>query len=53
MSADDRVMTTTSLAIEDLLALLCARASVVMVTDPDPALLERRAETEKVTRVLD
>ena len=53
VSADDRVMTTTPLPIEDLLALLCARASVVMVTDPDPALLERRAETEKVTRVLD
>lgn len=53
VSADDRVMTTTPLAIEDLLALLCAGASVVMVTDPDPALLERRAETEKVTRVLD
>ena len=53
VSADDRVMTTTPLPIEDLLALLCAGASVVMVTDPDPALLERRAETEKVTRVLD
>ena len=53
VSADDRVMTTTPLTVEDLLALLGAGASVVMVTDPDPALLEHRAETEKVTRVLD
>lgn len=53
VSADDRVMTLSPLPIEDLLALLCAGASLVMVTDPDPALLDRRAETEKVTRTLD
>jgi hypothetical protein len=53
VSADDRVMTLSPLPVEDLLALLCAGASLVMVTDPDPALLDRRAETEKVTRTLD
>ena len=52
VSATDRVMTTAPLTVEDLLALLAAGASVVMVTNPDPALLERRAGTEKVTRVL-
>lgn len=50
VSSTDRVMTTSPLSVEDLLTLLSAGASVVMVTDPDPALLERRAETEKVTR---
>ena len=52
ITATDRVMTTTPLAIADLLALLHAGASIVMVTNPDSALLERRAESEKVSRAL-
>ena len=52
VSAADRAMSTAPPAIEDLLALLAAGASVVMVANPDPALLGRRAESEKVTRVL-
>ncbi len=50
LTGADRVMTLTPWSVEDLLAVLAAGASLVSVTDPDPALLERRRESEKVTR---
>ena len=43
----------TPLPIEDLLAVLLSGASLIMVANPDPALLERRRATEKVTRTLE
>lgn len=49
----DRVMSLTALPVEDLLAVFAAGASLVQVTNPDPALLERRRESEKITRTLD
>ena len=53
LSTGDRVMSLTDLPVEDLLAVLSAGASLVQVANPDPALLERRRESEKVTRTLD
>ncbi|MCV7101605.1 TIGR03089 family protein [Mycobacterium palustre] len=38
--------------VDGLLSILAAGASLVQVANPDPALLHRRIETEKVTRVL-
>ena len=35
-----------------LLAIMAVGASLVQVANPDPSLLQRRIETEKVTRVL-
>lgn len=52
VTGPDRVMTTAPLPIHELLALLAAGASVVMVTNPDQTRLERRAETEKVSRLV-
>ena len=46
-------MSLTDLPVEDLLAVLSAGASLVQVANPDPALLERRRESEKITRTLD
>ena len=53
----DRVMSARSWSTADelvsnLLAVLAARASLVQLANPDPALLARRQETEKVTRTL-
>ena len=53
LSAGDRVMSLTALPVEDLLAVFAVGASLVQVTNPDPALLERRQESEKITRTLD
>ncbi len=38
--------------VDGLLAILAVGGSLVQVANPDPALLPRRIETEKVTRVL-
>ena len=58
ISAGDRVMSSASWStadevVENLLAVFAAGASLVQVANPDPALLARRRETEKVTRDLD
>lgn len=55
LTAGDRVMSTAAwdsadAVIDHLLAVLIAGASLVQVTHPDPAALERRRLTEKVTR---
>ena len=52
---DDRVMstagwTTAEQLIDHLLAVYAAGASLVQVTNPDIAALDRRRDTEKVTR---
>ncbi len=54
-TADDRVMSTATWdtadeLTENLLAVLAAGASLVQVANPDPAALDRRRQTEKVTR---
>ena len=54
-TASDRVMSSRTWAtaadlIANLLAVFAAGASLVQVTNPDPAALERRRQTEKVTR---
>jgi uncharacterized protein (TIGR03089 family) len=54
----DRVMsalvwTTPRQMVDNLLAVFAAGASLVQVTNPDPALLDRRRVTEKVTRTLE
>ena len=53
LSHSDRVMTLVPLPASDLVAVLASGESVIMVTNPDPASLERRRTTEKVTRTLD
>ena len=57
LSGDDRVMSdkawsTPAELVDNLLAVLAAGASLVQLAHPDPALLERRRLTEKVTRNL-
>ena len=54
----DRVMSalvwaTPHQMVDNLLAVFAAGASLVQVTNPDPALLDRRRVTEKVTRTLE
>ena len=58
LTATDRVMSTQHWStphqiVDNLLAVFAAGASLVQVTNPDPALLDRRRVTEKVTRTLD
>lgn len=53
VGATDRVMSLSPLPVATLLAVLAAGASLVQVINPDPALLTRRRESEKVTRTLD
>ena len=58
LTTADRIISTqhwsTPLQIVDnLLAVFAAGASLVQVANPDPALLDRRRVTEKVTRTLD
>ena len=53
----DRVLSsatwdTPAELIDGFLSVLVAGASLVQVADPDPALRERRVETERVTHVL-
>ncbi len=57
LTARDRVLSSASWAgpgelIDGLLAIMAVGASLVQVANPDPGALQRRAETEKVTRVL-
>jgi uncharacterized protein (TIGR03089 family) len=57
LTANDRVLSSASWPgpaelIDHLLAILAVGASLVQVANPDPSALERRVETEKVTRVL-
>jgi len=57
LSAADRVMSmqpwsTPHQIVDNLLAVFASGASLVQVTNPDPALLDRRRMTEKVTRTL-
>jgi hypothetical protein len=47
------VWTTPRQMVDNLLAVFAAGASLVQVTNPDPALLDRRRVTEKITRTLD
>jgi uncharacterized protein (TIGR03089 family) len=56
-SPADRVMSaaawsTPEEVIDNLLAVFVAGASLVQVANPDPAVLQRRRDTEKVTRDL-
>lgn len=53
LASTDRVMCLSPLSVDDLLAVLAAGASLVQVAHPDPALLERRRVSEKVTRTLE
>jgi len=48
----DRPWSTPQQVVDNLLAVLAAGASLVQVANPDPGLLPRRRETEKVTRAL-
>jgi uncharacterized protein (TIGR03089 family) len=55
LTAADRVMSaarwdTADDVVDQLLALYAVGASLVLVANPDPALVERRRETEKLTR---
>jgi uncharacterized protein (TIGR03089 family) len=57
LTAGDRVISerswsTPDALIDNLVAVLAAGASLVQVANPDPGLLDRRRETEKVTRTL-
>ena len=57
LTAKDRVLSTASWPgpaelIDGLLAIMAVGGSLVQVANPDPAALERRVQTEKVTRVL-
>ncbi|WP_371744006.1 TIGR03089 family protein [Mycobacterium sp. DL592] len=57
LTAKDRVMSslswsTTQEIVDNLLAVFVAGASLVQVAHPELGLLERRAQTEKVTRTL-
>jgi uncharacterized protein (TIGR03089 family) len=57
VTSSDRVLSTASwerpqLVVDGLLAVLATGASLVQVANPDPAALQRRIDTEKVTRVL-
>lgn len=57
LTATDRVMSslpwsTPDEIVTNLLAVFVAGASLVQVTNPDAGVLERRRETEKVTRDL-
>jgi uncharacterized protein (TIGR03089 family) len=57
LAPKDRVLSSASWAgsgelVDGLLAIMAVGASLVQVANPDPAALQRRIETEKVTRVL-
>jgi uncharacterized protein (TIGR03089 family) len=57
LTPGDRVLSSASWTdagelVDGLLSILAIGASLVQVANPDPALLQRRIETEKVTRVL-
>ncbi len=57
LTSSDRVLSTASWTgpdelVDGLLSVLALGASLVQVANPDPAALQRRIETENVTRVL-
>jgi len=57
LTGGDRVLSSASWTrpgdlVDGLLSILAVGASLVQVANPDPALVARRIETEKVTRVL-
>jgi len=57
LTSTDRVLSSASWSgpgelVDGLLAIMAVGASLVQVANPDPAVLQRRIETEKVTRVL-
>jgi hypothetical protein len=57
LTSSDRVLSTASWTgpdklVDGLLAIMALGASLVQVANPDPAALQRRIETEKVTRVV-
>ncbi|WP_197503973.1 TIGR03089 family protein [Mycobacterium sp. 852014-50255_SCH5639931] len=57
LTSDDRVLSTAAWSepgelVDGLLAILAVGGSLVQVANPDPSALQRRIETEKVTRVL-
>ncbi len=56
LTSSDRVLSTASWAgpdelVDGLLSVLAVGASLVQVANPDPTAMQRRIETEKVTRV--
>lgn len=58
LDATDRVMSdrpwsTRDELIDNLLAVLAAGASLVQLTNPDPAAIERRRSSEKITRTIE
>jgi hypothetical protein len=57
ITSADRVLSTATwdtadLLVENMLAVFAAGASLVQVANPDPAAMQRRRETEKITRVI-
>ena len=57
LTSGDRVLSSASWTepgelVDGLLSILAVGASLVQVANPDPSVLQRRIETEKVTRVL-
>jgi uncharacterized protein (TIGR03089 family) len=57
LTSTDRVLSSASWTrpgdlVDGLLSILAVGASLVQVANPDPSVLQRRIETEKVTRVL-
>jgi len=57
LTSTDRVLSSASWSgpgelVDGLLAIMAVGASLVQVANPDPAVLQRRIETEKITRVL-
>ena len=57
LTSNDRVLSSASWPgaaelVDGLLAIMAVGASLVQVANPDPSVLQRRIETEKVTRVL-
>jgi uncharacterized protein (TIGR03089 family) len=57
LTSSDRVLssapwTRPAELVDGLLSIMAVGASLVQVANPDPAVLQRRVETEKVTRVL-
>lgn len=57
LTAKDRVLSSApwpgpTELIDHLLAIMAVGASLVQVANPDPSALDRRVQTEKVTRVL-
>jgi uncharacterized protein (TIGR03089 family) len=57
LTSRDRVLSSAAWAgpdelVDGLLAIMAVGASLVQVANPDPGLLQRRVDAEKVTRVL-